>query len=83
MRYFKIICWTKCPFCVKAKELLIEKVEQFEYCSVDESQELLKYYKTIYNHNTVPIIIMKEQDVDDRLIGGYSELVEFFKEEGT
>lgn len=54
MKYFKIICWSECPFCIRAKNLLIEKNEQFEYCSVDHSPELLDYYKTIYNHNTVP-----------------------------
>lgn len=81
MKYFKIICWTECPFCIRAKMLLIEKGEQFEYCSVDDSPELLNYYKTIYNHNTVPIIILKEGDMDDKLIGGYTELIKFYERE--
>ena len=25
MRYFEVYAWTECPFCVHAKELLIEK----------------------------------------------------------
>ena len=79
MKYFKIICWSECPFCIRAKNLLIEKGEQFEYCSVDHSPELLDYYKTIYNHNTVPIIILKEGDMDDKLIGGYTELKQFYE----
>ncbi len=74
MKYFKIICWSECPFCIRAKNLLIEKNKQFEYCSVDHSNELLNHYKTIYNHNTVPIVIIKEEGVDDKLIGGYTEL---------
>ena len=77
MKHFKIICWSECPFCIRAKNLLIEKNEQFEYCSVDHSPELLDYYKTIYNHNTVPIVILKEGDMDDKLIGGYTELKQF------
>lgn len=79
MKYFKIICWSECPFCLRAKNLLIEKNEQFEYCSVDHSLELLDYYKTIYNHNTVPIIILKEGGMDDKLIGGYTELKQFYE----
>jgi glutaredoxin 3 len=79
MKHFKIVCWSECPFCLKAKNLLIEKNMQFEYCSVDHSPELLSHYKTIYNHNTVPIVIVKEEGVDDKLIGGYTELVKFFE----
>jgi len=79
MRYFKIICWTECPFCLKAKNLLIEKGEQFEYCSIDHSLDLLTHYKTIYNHGTVPIVILKEEHCNDQLIGGYTELVAFFE----
>ena len=83
MKYFKIICWSECPFCIRAKNLLIEQNKQFEYCSVDHSQELLKYYKTIYNHNTVPIIILKEDNMDDKLIGGYTELKQFLGERAS
>jgi glutaredoxin len=83
MRYFKIICWTECPFCIKAKNLLIEKGEQFEYCSVDHSSELLSHFKTIYSHATVPIIVLKEDGLDDRLIGGYTELVKFYEQQSS
>ncbi len=80
MRYFKIICWAECPYCTRAKNLLIEKGEQFEYCSIDQSSELLAHYKTIYSHGTVPIVVLMEDGLDDKLIGGYTELVAFFKE---
>ena len=83
MKYFKIICWSECPFCIRAKNLLIEKNKQFEYCSVDHSNELLNHYKTIYNHNTVPIVIIKEEGVDDKLIGGYTELKQLLIERAS
>jgi len=79
MKHFKIICWTECPFCIRAKNLLIEKGESFEYSSVDHSPKLLAHYKTIYNHSTVPIIILKEEGVDDKLIGGYTDLDAFIR----
>lgn len=78
MRYFKIICWTECPFCIKAKNLLIEKGEQFEYCSVDHSRDLLEFYKTIYNHKTVPMIVLRD-GANETFIGGYTELVKYFE----
>ena len=80
MKYFKIICWTECPYCIKAKNLLIDKKEQFEYVSVDHSSELLEHYKTIYSHNTVPMIVIKGGGLDDKLIGGYTELVKFYEQ---
>tara|TARA_R100001015_G_C4634274_1_gene200504 strand:- start:3483 stop:3734 length:252 start_codon:yes stop_codon:yes gene_type:complete len=83
MKYFKIICWTECPYCIKAKNLLIEKNLPFEYSSVDHSKDLLEYFKTIYSHKTVPIVIIKEQGCNDQLIGGYTELVAFLEREGS
>jgi len=80
MKYFKIICWAECPFCIRAKNLLIEQKEQFEYCSIDHSSKLLDYYKAIYNHSTVPIVIIKEEGVDDKLVGGYTELKQMYEQ---
>jgi len=79
MKFFKIICWTECPFCIKAKNMLINSDIPFEYSSVDHSQELLNHYKTIYSHKTVPMIVLKEDGVDDKFIGGYTELVKFLE----
>lgn len=80
MEYFKIICWAECPYCLRSKNLLIEKGEQFEYCSVDHSNELLNYYKKVYNHKTVPIIVKLNTENDNaEFIGGFSELRELFE----
>jgi len=80
MEYYKIICWSECPFCIKAKALLIEKGVQFEYCSIDHSRELLDYYKKIYKHDTVPMVVkIKTWSNDDEFIGGYTELKEFLE----
>lgn len=80
MNYYKIICWTECPFCIKAKNLLIEKDIQFEYCSVDHSMPLLNHYKEIYNHKTVPMIIkINTESKSEEFIGGYSELRELLR----
>ena len=49
MRYFEIYAWTDCPFCEHAKQLLIEKGEQFMFCCLDQSDSLLKFLKQKYN----------------------------------
>ena len=83
MKYYKIICWTECPYCLKAKNLLIQENLPFEYSSVDHSRDLLEHYKTIYNHKTVPMIVLKEDGLDDKFIGGYTELVEHLAAKGS
>jgi glutaredoxin 3 len=80
MEYYKIICWSECPFCIKAKALLIEKGVPFEYCSVDHSNKLLEHYKKTYGHDTVPMVVkLKTWSKDDEFIGGYTELKKFFE----
>ena len=81
MNYFKIIAWGECPFCVKAKALLIEHGFQFEYVVVDHSRDLLNFYKSNYKQDTVPIIVYRE-GFDEEFIGGYTDLKRYI-EEGT
>tara|TARA_R100000388_G_C7235054_1_gene157277 strand:+ start:1082 stop:1330 length:249 start_codon:yes stop_codon:yes gene_type:complete len=80
MEYFKIICWSECPYCLRAKSLMIEKHIQFEYCSVDHSKDLLDHYRKTYDHKTVPMIIkLNTESNDEEFIGGYSELRKLFE----
>lgn len=82
MDYYKIICWSECPFCLRAKTLLLDKGVQFEYCSIDHSRKLLGYYKLVYKQDTVPMIIkLNTEDENEQFIGGYTELKKLF--EGT
>ena len=81
MRYFEIYAWTECPFCVHAKELLIEKGEQFMFCCLDQSDGLLKFLKSKYNWSTVPMIIEKQtESAGEKFIGGYTDLAEYLAE---
>ena len=82
MKYYKIICWSECPFCLKAKTFLIEKGFPFEYCSVDHSRKLLDYYKLIYKHDTVPMVIeLNTENDDEKFIGGFTDLSEYLRRE--
>jgi glutaredoxin len=76
MKYYRIIAWSNCPYCIRAKEVMIEKGFQFEFCCVTDSKVLLNHYKTIYNYGTVPIIIEKDTESnEERFIGGYSDFI--------
>ena len=82
--YYRIIAWSDCPYCHKAKDLLIENNKQFIFCLVDESKELLNKYKKDNNWETVPMIFHHKKDIDSEnwsfeFIGGHSDLVKIFE----
>ena len=64
MKYYTIYAWGECPFCVRAKALLIEKRHMVQYVVLDHASDLLKKYKSIYNMKTVPIIVYKDGDLN-------------------
>jgi len=81
MRYFEIYAWTDCPYCVNAKELLIENQHQFMFCCLDQSDILLSHIKTKWNWKTVPLILEKHTDNNDvKLIGGFGDLVKYLED---
>jgi len=80
MKYYKIICWSECPYCLQAKMVMIDRPEEFEYCAVNHSPLLLEHYKSIYSHDTVPMIIeIDTMTGQEKFIGGYTDLIEYFE----
>lgn len=80
--YFMVLAWDECPFCIKAKALLLERGYEFEYIVLDHAPSLLKNYKSIYDNETVPIIVYHNiEDSYEKVIGGYTDLVKYFEEE--
>ncbi len=82
MRYFEIYAWTDCPYCNDAKELLINKKEQFVFCCIDQSDLLLQHIKTRWGWATVPLILEKRTDSQEvKFVGGYTDLKAYLEEE--
>jgi glutaredoxin len=80
--YFMILAWGECPFCVKAKALLLQEGYEFEYIILDHAPSLLKNYKSIYDNETVPIIVYHNvEEGYEKVIGGYTDLVKHFENE--
>jgi glutaredoxin len=57
---------------------MIERNIPFEYCSVDHSNRMLDYYKSIYKHKTVPMIVEFSESGEENFIGGYTDLIKYF-----
>ena len=84
--YYMILAWSDCPYCDKAKDLLIEADKQFMFCILDESRELLEMYKEANNWETVPMVFhhkkISKTEWSVEFIGGYSDLVKKFTTNG-
>ncbi len=65
---------TKCKFCVKVKDLLLENDIGFEYIEVDKDPKSLNLIKETYHLGTVPQVF-----ADNELIGGYDKTFEYLK----
>ncbi len=75
----KVVIYSKtyCPFCVRAKNLLDGKGVAYEEIMVDSDPELFAELKKKSNMMTVPQIF-----IDEKLIGGYTELAELDSQGG-
>ena len=79
MRYVLFI-EDACPYCVKAKELLEEKKQNFKVVSFDQGQqEILQEIKEAYDWPTVPMIFQVKDSAKINFVGGFTDLVENLK----
>ena len=74
----KAVVWSKnaCPFCDQAKGLLKIKGIEFEERNVSKDWTKEQLLEAVPNARTVPQIFL-----DDKLIGGFTELKKYFEEE--
>ena len=73
---YKLWVKTGCPFCVKAQEELFKRKKAHTLFIMDEKPEELNEIKKLWDHSTVPIVLMQDGDVEI-FIGGYTELMEW------
>ena len=73
----KVLIYTKsyCPYCVRAKDLLIRKGVVFEEIYLDDRPEEYATLKSKTGMMTVPQIF-----INDQLVGGYIELAALERE---
>jgi len=73
----RAVVWSKyhCPYCDKAKALLQMKGIEFEERKIGDGYTKEELLEAVPNARTVPQIFL-----NDKLIGGYTELEKHFKE---
>ncbi len=73
----KAVIWSKlcCPFCDQAKALLEKKGIDFVEYKIGEGYTKEQLLEAVPNARTVPQIFL-----DDKLIGGFTELKKYFTE---
>ena len=75
MKDVKFYCWTWCPYCIRAKELLIQKNVEFDEVVIDHDQKAMENLTAISGSDSVPQIF-----VDGDYIGGCDELYQLEKD---
>ena len=80
MRSYKIYAKATCGYCKILVQAMIDKQKCFYVEFLDENPELLQEKKILYNHKTVPIVILRENGVE-KLIGGCTDALKFLKKE--
>ncbi len=76
----KAIVWSKyhCPFCDQAKALLTQKGIQFEEKKVGDGFTREDLLEAVPTARTVPQMFL-----DDKLIGGFTELKKYLEEQNA
>ncbi len=74
----KAVVWSKyhCPYCDQAKALLKQKGVVFEERKIGDGFSKEDLLESVPGARTVPQIFL-----DDKLIGGFTELKKYFEEE--
>ena len=75
----KAIVWSKnsCPFCEQAKNLLKMKRIEYEERNINQNWTKEQLLEAVPQARTVPQIFL-----DDQLIGGFTDLRDYFKKNG-
>lgn len=76
VKMYKVIIKVDCPYCKKAVNLLSQKKIPFIVVAADNSDNFLQEQKNHYNWQTIPIVIALDENNNETLVGGFTELNE-------
>jgi|TARA_R110002020_G_scaffold300426_2_gene516057 glutaredoxin len=80
MKSYKIYGKVTCGYCIRLVQAMIEHKESFFVQFLDSQPKLLNQKKKQYNHHTVPIVVLRENN-KETLIGGCTETMKRIKKE--
>ena len=86
MEHYMLVIKSSCPYCKKAIQLLKSEEKQFIYTDMEHAPPLLDAMKVASRWETVPMVwkINANEDMSQpagtAFLGGYTELLEHFRE---
>ncbi len=80
LHYYHVYAKATCPWCVKAINMLHNSGHEFVLTLVDNSPEFYHTVKKQYDWQTVPMIVEKDINGNEKFIGGFTDLEEYFME---
>lgn len=78
LKSYKIYAKISCPYCVKLVQEMINKKLNFFVEFLDDMPEKLQQKKNFYDHQTVPIVVLRDKETET-LIGGCEETLKTLK----
>lgn len=80
--YYILYVTGHCPWCVKAINLLNESGLEYAVTLLDQALDYRRHLKNKYKWDTVPIVVEVEPSGAEKLIGGYTDLEQRFRDLG-
>lgn len=75
-KMYKLIIKVDCPYCKQAVNLLTQKKIPFIVVAADKGDQFLQEQKAHYNWPTVPIVVAIDENNNETVVGGFTELNE-------
>jgi glutaredoxin len=76
--HYYVWALSDCPYCLQAVEELVKQKTFFTTFVMDEKQDELNALKEARSWKTVPLIVFKDKDGEEKLIGGFTDLKDWF-----
>jgi glutaredoxin len=77
--HYYVWALSDCPFCLQAVEELVKQKTFFSTFVMDEQRDELNALKKAREWSTVPLIVVKEGNGKEKLIGGFTDLKKWFE----
>jgi glutaredoxin len=79
LKHFHIFAKSTCPFCVEAIKVLEDSGHEYVLTVLDKCPEYRNQLKKRWKWDTVPIIVTRDINGEECLIGGCSDLKKYFE----
>ena len=78
--YYRMVAWERCPWCIKAQQLLKERGVDVDVVYCERGTQELQEAKEHHGWQTVPMIThvaVSGDDIQETFVGGYDSLCSY------